>query len=169
MLPTTNVKAPNPSPSTLLDLTSNDVDEMEILRDGLQKQCHMWQQKLRLQDWNVHVVLARLHEIPGRDAIGYITPVPERKDAHMTLLSPVDIPQVSSGFLKGEELNYDLTIVHELIHLHLWPFASNLTEAELMCEEQAVNAISRCIIAAYAHHSVLQDTPIVSQVPGHYL
>lgn len=156
----------SPVSSAPTGLESHAVD---ALRDDLQKQCHMWQRKLRLQDWNVHVSLARLSDMPGGDAIGAIVPRHERKDAQMTLLTPLDLPLVSAGFLQQEELNYDLTIVHELIHLHLWSFTLNLTEAQLVCEEQAVNALSRCIIAAHSHQSATQDTPLVEQTSGHYL
>ncbi len=135
----------------------------------LQTECKGWQKKLRLQDWNVRVHLVRLNEMPDREAIGAIFPVPERKDARMLLLSPMDAPLLAGGFMGGEELNYGLTIIHELLHLHTCMFTSNQTEAEAVAEEQAVNAISRCIFNAYAklHKPIL--TPKESTVVGHYL
>lgn len=140
----------------------------DIFERMLQIECKGWQKKLRLQDWNVHVSLVRLNEMPGKEALGAIFPSIERKDALMKVLSPMDVPLIAENFQGSEEMNYGLTIVHELIHLHLWPFTQNQTEAELTAEEQAVNALSRCIVNAYAH-KVKPLLPSATANAGHYL
>jgi hypothetical protein len=151
-----------------------DVDQIafvpEIFEKLLQNECKLWQKKLRLQDWNVRVRLCRLHEMPDRDCIGAIRPVMERKDANLLLLSPMDAPLVQSGFLADEEMNYGLTIVHELLHLHLYAFAQDLTPEQTVAEEQAVNAMSRCIVAAYASQvKPLTHARAKPAQHGHYL
>lgn len=141
----------------------------EIFEKLLQHECHRWQQKLRLQDWNVKVVLCRLNEMPDRDCLAAITPTMERKDALMKVLTPLDV-QLIDGYLQNEEgVNYGLTIVHELIHLHLWPFCQNQTPTELVAEEQAVNALSRCIVAAYSGKIKPLTPAAVAPIVGHYL
>jgi hypothetical protein len=141
--------------------------EFEVL---LQRECKLWQKKLRLQDWNVKVSLCRLHEMPDRDCLGFIAPVLDRKDAHMSLLSPLDVMLLPNQFIGGEEINYGLTLVHELLHLHTWPFAQGLTEQETIAEEQAINAISRALVQSHAEHM----KPLTAHVTppktaGHYL
>ena len=156
----------SPSDSVSEDTTAFDPDIFEKL---LQHECHRWQAKLRLQDWNVHVTLCRLNEMPGKDALAAIFPSIERKDALMRVLSPLDVPLVAEHFQCNEEINYGLTLVHELLHLHFWGFTQNQTDVELVAEEQAVNALSRCIVSAYAHKiKPLTSSSKVSSV-GHYL
>ena len=136
----------------------------------LQRECKLWQRKLRLQDWNVQVILCRLNEMPNKDCVASIHPVMERKDAKMMLLSPTDLPLLSAAFLNNEEVNYGLTIVHELLHLHLYAFTQKLTEAETVAEEQAVNAISRSIVDAHSHKiKPLRSSAMVEPPVGHYL
>jgi hypothetical protein len=143
-----------------------DADMFEKL---LQHECQRWQHKLRLQDWNVKVVLCRLNEMSDREALAEIFPSVERKDAVMRILMPADVELLSAHYLNNEEINYGLTIVHELIHLHLWPFCQNQTAEELVAEEQAVNALSRCIVGAYAS-KIKPLLPSGSVKPvGHYL
>lgn len=141
----------------------------EIFEKLLQHECHRWQQKLRLQDWNVKVRLCRLNEMPEQDCLASITPTLERKDALMKVLTPMDV-QLIDGYLQNDEgINYGLTLVHELLHLHLWPFTQNQTATELVAEEQAVNALSRCIVAAYAHKIKPLTPAAVAPVVGHYI
>lgn len=160
-------EAESPSPSASESDTSPfDPDIFEKL---LQHECVRWQHKLRLQDWNVKVVLCRINEMSDREALAEIFPALERKDAVMRVLMPADIELLQAHYLNNEEVNYGLTIVHELIHLHLWPFAQNQTDAQLIAEEQAVNALSRCIVGAYAHKikPLVPSSSVKSA--GHYL
>jgi hypothetical protein len=140
-----------------------------IFEKLLQQECKLWQKKLRLQDWNIHVSVCRLNEMPDQDCIGFIKPEIERKDAKMLILSPMDSPLVSDNFINHEEINYALTIVHELLHLHLFPFTQRLNEQETVAEEQAVNALSRCIVAAYAAKIKPLTVPTSLLAPGNYL
>lgn len=161
-----NEDAPSPSGLASDPLVAFDPEAFEKL---LQAECKLWQRKLRLQDWNVQVRLVRLNEMPDQDAIGAISQAIERKDAQMTLLSPLDMPLMASYFMHSEEMNYSLTIVHELLHLHMAPFTAGATETELVAEEQAINAISQCIFNAYAKHHKGPVPPVVATTTGHYL
>lgn len=144
------------------------VFDPEVFEKLLQKECKMWQHKLRLQDWTVKVTLCRLNEMPDRDCIGFIQPQLDRKDAVMLLLSPMDVPLLPHPYLNDEEMNYGLTIVHELLHLHTFPFTRKLDEHETIAEEQAINAISRAIVTAYTPKVKPVGMPGTPHV-GHYL
>lgn len=158
------------APEAVVALDLDKVEEM------LQAECLLWQQRLRLQDWNVQVKLCRLNEISGGDALANITHYEERKDAVMRLLAPMDIPLVKEEFLGCEASNYDLSIVHELLHLHLIPLSDYNNPAKRVAEEQAINAISRCLVEAITTKQ--PETPLIKpvEVPtpdtlssGHYL
>jgi hypothetical protein len=140
-----------------------------LFESMLRKECRAWQRKLRLLDWNVVVHLVRLNEMPDQDAIGAIFPHIERKDARMFLLSPMDVPLLAAGFIHNEEINYSLTIVHELLHLHMAPFTKTQDAAGIEHEEIAVNAISRCIVSAYSKLDKPIVPPIKAESAGHYL
>ena len=77
-----------PTPNDPEAPSSVSEDEVQLL---LQKECELWQQKLRLQDWNVEVKLCRLNELP-EDSIASIQHYTERKDAVLKVLAPIDIP-----------------------------------------------------------------------------
>lgn len=154
-------------PEATLTTTEFDVQKFQ---DIMQRECRIWQKRLRLQDWNVQVRIVRLNAMPDKDAIGVIYPVLERKDAVLCLLSPGDAALLSDGFQNREEYNYDLTLVHELLHLHMAPFTEKNTEYQTVQEEIAVNAISRCLLNAYAKSKPIAAPPVDKGADsGHYL
>ena len=144
------------------------VNEDDI-QDMLQKECELWQKKLYLQDWTIEVKLCRQHEMPNPDSIAVIQHWTERKDARMHLLAPIDIPLVQDHFINGEAGNYDISIVHELLHLHLIPLSDYENETKRTAEEQVVNALSRTIVKAYANTIKPVIPPVTLDRTGHYL
>lgn len=155
-------KADNEAATTLFDPVA--------FQALLQRECRLWQRKLGLSDWTVRVSLVRLSDMPDADAIGAIMPMLERKDAHMLLLSPMDIPLLAGHFLSEKDVHYDMTIVHELLHLHLAPVVPAPTDEQVVAEEQAINAITRCIVNA--HLKLKKPVSAPAHTPGtvgHYL
>ena len=146
-------------------------DEQSVPLDDLgpllQKLCERWQKRLRLADWHVVVKLCRLNEM-GRDCVGCIFVYNESKDAVMMVLSPLDLPLVSEHFSQ-EERNYDLTIVHELLHLHFAPFQEDDTTPKGVAQEQAINCISQALVSAYSKKPVAPVTPTGTPTIGHYM
>ncbi len=159
-----------PTPNVQEVPSSVSEDDVQAL---LQKECELWQQKLRLQDWNVEVRLCRLNQLP-EDSIACIQHYTERKDAVLKVLSPMDIPLVKDEFLGTEAANYDLSLVHELLHLHLIPLSDYSNESRRMAEEQIVNTLSRTIVHAYEQipkpeTQLLSKTLETTLSTGHYL
>lgn len=122
-----------------------------VFEQLVQATCERWQRQLYLRDWNVRVKVVRQADMPSPDAIGYIFSVLERKDAQLFLLSPLDVHTLADRFYDHEESNYTLTIVHELLHLHFAPVTQRANEIEQIAEEQAINAISRCLVGGVAY------------------
>lgn len=164
-------------PSSGSDPSALESDEKEVLAVApadfealLQAETLMWQKKLYLQDWTVQVKLCRLNEMPDEDCVGAITCYSERKDAILQLLAPIDLPLLARDYLYEEVMNFDLTIVHELLHLHVNPFQRPPDTAEGVAQEQMINALSRAFIIAHsAKARTTMLPPALSSQAGHYL
>lgn len=141
----------------------------------LAEQCSYWQEVLRLQDWNIDVRLVRPHEMAGDKSPVAQTEVYEhRKDAIMRFLHPMDLITLQSHFLFGEEKDYDLNIVHELLHLHFAPFQEAIETSKGTAQEQAIEAISRAIVKLHRHgkpQDLSQPLDMVTETHsgGHYV
>lgn len=124
----------------------------------LTQQVGYWQEVLRLQDWNLEVRLARAHEMEGdNQPIAQTRIYPHRKDAILRFLHPMDIASVEHKFLNGEAKDYDVNIVHELLHLHFEPFARPLSTHQGFSQEQAIETLSRAFVRL--HRQGATETP----------
>lgn len=146
----------------------HSLEKVEDILDLLQKECELWQKKLRLQDWNIEVKLCRIHQMP-QQALAHIEFFVERKDAFLTLLAPCDLPLIEDNFLGNEAANYDISIVHELLHLHFIGLGDPDNEVHTMLEEQAVNTLSRAFVTAHAGTIKSLVPPTKLDDAGHYL
>ncbi|HJS81923.1 MAG TPA: hypothetical protein VJ742_03720, partial [Nitrososphaera sp.] len=90
----------------------------EAFEHDLHKQLVFWQQVLYLRDWTLVLKVARQWEMSDATAVAECEWYIERKDAIIRVLHPQDLPGVTKRFLDGEECDYDLSLVHELLHLH---------------------------------------------------
>lgn len=97
--------------------------------------CQCWQQKLRLQDWDVSIQLVRQYEIPG--CFGDCTYAVQTKSAKIRLVVQDDVDPEAPF----PELEH--TLVHELLHLHFAPFWDDSRMVEL---EQAINLIAGALV-----------------------
>ena len=141
-----------PSASEPSDEVQVSLSELSAL---LQEECKRWQAKLRLQDWNVTVVLCRLNEMPknpkcgGDSDVGCTMIYESSKDAIIYLLAPIDFPGMIAEPLMNDRTNYDITLVHELMHLHFQPFEEPDESPKGIMQEQVINVLSRAIVEAH--------------------
>lgn len=112
----------------------------------LQKQLVYWQEMLYLRDWTVELRISRLWEMADNGTVAQCEWYLQRKDAIIRVLHPDDLPGLHDKFLHNEECDYDVSIVHELLHLH---FASFHNEQDETAHEQAINAISRGMVRVW--------------------
>lgn len=96
-----------------------------------------WQDRLGLRDWDIETRVCRYWEIPG--CVGTCQIHPEDRTARIMILDPSDIPADVHDTSKDTEH----TIVHELLHIHMEPFASHEAGVAL---EQAINAIASALV-----------------------
>jgi hypothetical protein len=103
----------------------------------------VWQKRLKLDDWNVKVILARASDLKPK-TLGNVHWDSETKEATIRVLDPADYQMERQAMLDDMEF----TVVHELIHLELSPLLSTVTrsEASRRDEEHTVNAIADAIL-----------------------
>lgn len=106
----------------------------------LDKRRAYWQQVLRLQDWDVAAKVVRQDKLTlGRQ--GECQWGLERKEAIIRLLDPIDYPDDCQ-----RKQDHELTLVHELLHLHFAAFAAEGGAAEI-AQEQAIQCIAKALVA----------------------
>ena len=119
------------------DVPANDVDLIAQLYTWLP----MWQKLLRLQDWNITVRVKRRHQMSDHDVIGLCKRYPDSKDAYIDILSVQDIV----AYKEGDDADYELTLVHELLHVH-FSFMNNDEGHARQEEELIVSTLSRALV-----------------------
>ena len=144
------------------------MDDEDSFEKELRVQLAYWQKVLYLQDWTVDLRVVRQWEMDDPKTLAQCHWFLERKDAIIQVLNPTDLAGIADKFIKGEECDYDISLVHELLHLHFAPF---YREGDEISHEQAINAISRGMVKVWrdigSNKSVeMKPTP---HVGGHYL
>jgi hypothetical protein len=129
------------------------MDDPQVFDDqafdaDIKKQAAYWQRILYLQDWTLDVRVSRHWEMEDIATLAQVSWFIHRKDAIIRVLHPSDLPGLGGKFINGEENDYDISLVHELLHLHFAPFDSKERHIEI-AQEQAINAISRGIVKLY--------------------
>lgn len=110
--------------------------------EELRAKCIEWQKILRLQDWIITLVISRERNMNLKGNAEIEATLPKRM-ATIRILDPLDYPPN-----RVESQDMELSLVHELLHIHLFPlFADREDEMRMVAEEQAIEAISRGLIA----------------------
>ncbi|WP_136604659.1 hypothetical protein [Paenibacillus dokdonensis] len=124
---------------------NNEMKEVIFDNKQLQEKCAEWQRILRLQDWIVDIGISRSRDMNLDNAQAEIVPCLPKRMATVRILDSVDYPPDCA-----EPQDMELSLVHELLHIHLFPlFADREDEMRLIAEEQAIEAISRGLIYLY--------------------
>jgi hypothetical protein len=103
----------------------------------------LWQKRLKLQDWNISLVVSRATELKPK-TLGNIHWDNDKKTATLRVLDPADYKLPFDEMLQDIEF----TVVHELIHLELSPVLSPLqrNDANRREEEHAVNHMADALL-----------------------
>ncbi len=133
------------SPACLAESAGHGVSAQERAQcqSFITEKLSVWQKRLKLEDWNIKIMLARTGDLKPR-TLGNIHWDSEKKEATIRVLDPADYELEHDAMLQDMEF----TVVHELIHLELAPLLSTVTrsEASRRDEEHTVNAISDAIL-----------------------
>lgn len=148
-----------------------DVNEHEVFKQTCISQISYWQKVLRLQDWKIEIEFWP-HNALGND-VAKAHMNANNKSAVLALRYPDDIPAVEHEWPVGEAGDYDLSIVHELLHLMFYPMRSQCE----VSEEQSCNLIASALVQLYRAQP--QGLPTLSTCggedahkassPGHYM
>lgn len=139
----------------------------EAFQAKIQEQVLYWQKVLALQDWNIDVRIVRQWDMSDQSTLAECEWYLRRKDAIIRLLHPSDIAGVKQYFINEEEADYDISLVHELLHLHFAPLDRG-KENEVPIE-QAINALSRGYVKLYREHDQAEPDPTPDTTHGQYL
>src|SRR5579864_4580712 len=100
---------------------------------------HVWQKRLRLDDWKIEVKIVRIWELE-QGTLGHIDWSTPHHTALIKVLNPADYE------LPADKIPADmeLSIVHELVHLHLSVLPLN--KSSRTAEEQVVSMIAEALV-----------------------
>lgn len=102
----------------------------------LQALLERYQRQLRLLDWDISVEFCSLRDMPD-NAIGCIRIDDRRTSATMRILRPEDWSETETDDIDG-------VIVHELLHIILWPLRQE--HDELIVQEKIINRLEDIIL-----------------------
>lgn len=115
-----------------------------IFKDNQQlaERCAYWQKVLRLQDWKVRAEIARSMDFNDeRDCDGLCTAQRSRMRAMIQIISPLDYPKDG---LFGQDM--EVTLVHELLHLHAAGLGLEDGSIEQWTVEKMINQLSEALV-----------------------
>ena len=136
--------------------------------EALNSACKEWQVRLGLQDWIIEVKTGRAKDIdPDGTAFATNTHSLSEKFSSIKVVDPIDLCTMEHSLPEGEARDYDMHLVHELIHLHFAPFQVPDDDHRHVYQEQAINMLSRSFVKAYRANGQLA-TPATATV-GHYI
>ena len=145
--------------------------DSESFETSCREQVAYWQRILRVQDWKIEIEFWPHKALESNVAKTIINH--NNKSAVLILRYPDQLGAVEHDWPAGEAADYDLSIVHELLHLHLRP----LDSTQVVAEEQACNLIALALIQVYRAQP--QGPPTLSPCgseeahkassPGHYM
>lgn len=113
-----------------------------MTQDELTALARKWQQRLRLQDWDVTVEIKRAREMSLDGKAGEVVMVLEQRRAWITLRDMTDVDPEEQA-----DNDPEVTVVHELLHLFTEPLGLPEEGPRATAEEQMLNAVSRALVA----------------------
>lgn len=119
-----------------------------------------WQKRLMLQDWTLTFRLVNAYEVKGNYA-DIDRPTEQKRTGHIRVADPI---HHSESMAADHDADPEYSLVHELLHLHLWamkdavvrmetvggPLVKPLTEMAWeeirAAEERAIDHIARALV-----------------------
>lgn len=112
-----------------------------MAKPNLQKLLKKWQKILRLEDWDIQIRWARSYELAEASSVAEnLRDVPNKR-CDVRVLDPIDF--VNSVW---PERDYELDIVHELLHTHVEAFAREFNGTDNL-KEQVIETLAKALVA----------------------
>lgn len=115
--------------------------------EELQSSCGLWQERLRIQDWEIRLFISRHDKMDG-DTLGNCRVIGNLKIADIHLIDPIDVDAVAC--MEGCIYDMEKTLVHECLHVLFWdssPPEENIFATQ--SQEQAIELTAMALVAAY--------------------
>lgn len=115
--------------------------QVHLTLDQAKERLEYWKKWLRLSDWDIVVRVARSYDMPANTQ-GRCEWTDSRKEALIKLLDPTDW---DPSTIYPQDM--EVTLVHELIHLHLSVLADRRSASiEDTILEQAIHALAYSLV-----------------------
>jgi hypothetical protein len=111
-----------------------------VTQEQVDRWLNTWRTRLRLDDWKIEAKIVRAHDLKP-DTLGHIKWDSDKKTALITLLHPADYDLPAPRI----EEDMEMTVLHELIHLHLSVLPRD--KGSRQAEEQVVNRIAGALMS----------------------
>lgn len=104
-----------------------------------------WQRLLRLQDWDITIRHERAVDMPHEGQVGANHMFWPKRQATIRILDSVDYPTDNQDNMQAQDQL--LTLVHELLHLHVEPLLNGWEDRECryndeeLCIERTAEAL----------------------------
>lgn len=109
--------------------------------DELKKLCSFWQNQLKLNNWRIIVGIKNLTEFNNKQSLSEIEFVSALNKAVIKILDPSDYPQ--SPF----EQDMEISLVHELLHLHFALFEPKSDASlEFLIMESTIEQLANILV-----------------------
>ncbi|HBE80354.1 MAG TPA: hypothetical protein DDW65_21610 [Firmicutes bacterium] len=130
---------------------------------NLPELCCFWQKVLRLQDWDVKAAIVRYHELKDGCFFGYTSWELAKKFAEIKILDYQDY-----HLRHWWDRDQEITLVHELIHLHMAPFKGDWKEDSLESAafEHAIGCFSTALVMLKRVGKIDEKSPWPLALPG---
>ena len=112
----------------------------EVTQEQLEACCAYWQECLRLQDWRFTLELKDRRDMS--DQLAHINRSTDYKRARIQLARPEQFPEV-----EAEVTDWEHSLVHELLHVHLDLWKPEKGSAEQDAQEVAINLIAEALVS----------------------
>lgn len=101
-----------------------------------------WQRVLRLQDWDIKIRIVRAKEFVNGDGMGEVRYKHQKQMAVINLLDPIDYDEIHLW-----EQDHEITMVHELLHIHFMGFEAEEGTEQDNAQERAIDVISKSLVS----------------------
>lgn len=132
-------------------MAQNRADNVYLTLEQLEERCAYWQGVMRLQDWRVALSIKRLRDFET-EREGEVEYYLTDKKAIIRLVDPVDdLPD------HPWPLDQEITLVHELVHLHLTEWNAKTGTPEYHAKEIAINMIASALVTLERERQALEE------------
>lgn len=116
-------------------------------QEDCEQTCRFWQQRLRLQDWDVRLLLVSSRELDKARAELTVW-IPKKRVATIRLVSPGDAHLSSEHY---DQRDVEVDIVHELLHIYTDGILGNSStdSPETTYAEQMADTVAKALVALY--------------------